>query len=288
VELIADVKPLPRMPAWPIRCGISLIVVAHFAAITVAVTSISTPNYPASPLSVAASEHLQPYLQATLFNNAYRFFAPNPGLPTLFWMRIQNGDGAVRWVELPGEPESTIVRAPYQRRVNMGLQFGSQLLVDKDSNGRARFTPLAESWLSSLVRHIRRKPARATPGEVPSVDMYVLQHNVVMPEQVRDGWTPTDLRTYRIMPLGAFDADGRRLSPEQPIAEQSMAQIVGRMVAMDVHPRLKQLPRDAVLESLPLPSPVTLFIKAHPELLNPALPVEEIAARIDLVLAGVQ
>jgi hypothetical protein len=288
VELIGDVKPTARMPAWPICWMLSVVVVAHFAAILAAVASTATSNFPASPLAVAASEPLQPYLQATLFNNGYRFFAPNPSAPTLFWIRIQNRDGTVRWVELPGEPESTYFRAPYQRRVNLGLQFGTQLFLDKDGEGRARFTSIGEKRLSSLVRHVRHEHLVRSPGDIASFGMYVLQHVVITPEQVRDGWTPTDLRTYRIMPLGEFDAEGCRITPEQPIAEQTMAQIVTRMLWTEVRPRLNKDSREAVLNSLSLPDPVTRFIKGHPQLLDLGPEADEVAAKIDLLLAGVQ
>ena len=285
VELIADMKPNARMPAWPICFLVSAAIVAQLAAISVAVTSVATPNFPPSPLAAAANEHLQHYLKATLFDNSYRFFAPNPAVPLLFWIRIQDRDGTIRWVELPGEPESLYVRAPYQRRLNMGLQFSNQLLVHKDGEGRARFTPLGEAWLASLVRHVRHDYAG---GEVGSVGMYVVQHFVLTPLQIRDGWTPADLRTYRIMPLGDFDAEGRRINPQEPFGEQTTGQLVTRMLWSDVRPRLTKESPVAVLESLSLPGPVASFVKSHPELLNLKPEPDEVAAQIDLLLAGVQ
>lgn len=288
MELINDVKPAARMPGWPICCLVSVVVVAQFGTVLTAVTSASTPNFPASPLAAAASEYLQPYLQATLFNNAYRFFAPNPTTPNLFWISIQNRDGTIRWIELPGEPESKFVRAIYQRRVNLGLQFGNQLLLDKDGEGRARFTPLGEAWLASVVRHVRHDHAETSNGEIAALSMYVLQHNVLSPQQAGEGWTPTDLRTYRIMPLGDFDAVGARIALDQPIAEQSMAQIVTRILWTDARPRLKKETQQAVLDSLPLPAPVAKFVRSHPELLDLPPEAEEVVAHIDLLLAGVK
>jgi len=90
------------------------------------------------------------------------------------------------------------------------------------------------------------------------------------------------------MPLGEFDAEGRRVAPKEPITEQTMAQIVSRMLLADVRPRFKQEPRDAVLGSLSLPIPVTQFVKAHPELLELSPDADEVAAKIELLLAGVQ
>lgn len=282
MELLADVKPAAKMPAWPIRWIVGAAVAAHFATVLLACTSTETPNFPASPLALAASEHVRPYMKATLFDNAYRFFAPNPTTPLLFWIRIENTDGAIRWVELLGEPDSKYVRTSHQRRVNLGAQFGSQLFLEKDPEGRARFTPLGEEWLASLVRHVRHKHA----AEVASFTMYALQHAIVSPQQARDGWTPTDLRTYRIMPVGDFDADGKRVAAKEPVAEQSTAQVVTRMLWTDVRPRLKKETREAVMDSLSLPGPVTRFLKGRPELFDLEVEAGEVTAYIDSLLAG--
>src|SRR5512140_1404644 len=99
------------IPSRSVRRGVSALIAAHLLAIGVAVTSYSSPNFAAPLLAVRASGPLQPYLQATFLNNAYRFFAPNPGTPTVFWFRIQYDDRSVRWVDLPG-PVPRLWRGP--------------------------------------------------------------------------------------------------------------------------------------------------------------------------------
>src|SRR6186713_699684 len=59
------VVPVPAMPSAFTRWIVGLLVVGHFFAIFIAVTSDSSPNYPAPQLAVRASSLLQPYLQAT-------------------------------------------------------------------------------------------------------------------------------------------------------------------------------------------------------------------------------
>jgi hypothetical protein len=286
MELVGVVGPSAKSPAWPVRWALSLLVVGHFFAILVAVTSTSTPGFRGSQLATTAAEHVQPYLEATFFNNGYRFFAPNPNLPTLFWMRLQNEAGNVRWVELPGEPQSPVLRETYQRRLNLAGQLGVQMLPDVDSVGRTRFTPLGEAWLASALRHVCHEEAQAAGSAVTAADVYILQHAVLTPEQVREGWTPIDLRTYQAKYVGGFDAEGRRQPQEDRVPELAMGQLVAAMLATDVHSRLKGEARETILASLSLPHPVAAFVRSHPELLDPALTPDEAAAGVDQLLTG--
>jgi hypothetical protein len=287
MEAVIPIGPMTPSPF--VRRSASAIILAHFLAIAVAVTSYSTPNYPAPQLAVMASRPLQPYLQATFLNNAYRFFAPNPGTPTHFWLRLQYQDGHVLWTELPGRPDSPLLRAGYQRRLNLALMLGAQLAPDPSRNGETRFTPLGETCLASVVRHVVHEHPRADSGDKPvpaaSVGLYVAQHAVVTPHQVRDGWTPNDLRTYRAVFVGVFGADGEPKGAPRPILEQSMSQVVASILWADVHPRLRKQPADAVLEALRLPRPVNEFLERHPSLLDPSRPAEASRERVEQCIA---
>ena len=43
----------------------------------------------------------RPYLQITHLNNAYHFYAPEPGPVAIVWFRVRFADGAVAWVRCP-------------------------------------------------------------------------------------------------------------------------------------------------------------------------------------------
>src|SRR5690349_19860336 len=53
----------PAMPSTFTRWIVGVLVVGHLFAIFIAVTSDSSPNFPAPQLAVRASSSLQPYLQ---------------------------------------------------------------------------------------------------------------------------------------------------------------------------------------------------------------------------------
>jgi hypothetical protein len=267
---------------------VGALVVGHLFAIFIAVTSDSSPNYPAPQLAVRASSSLQPYLQATFLNNSYRFFAPNPGTPTVLWFRVQYQDRSVRWVEAPGRA-GALLRAPYQRRLNLAVQFGQYLVPDPAKDGKKALTPLGQSLLQSFVRHVAwafpRQSPDGSPLPVRNVGVYSLLHGVILPEQVRDGWEPTDLRTYRATFLGAYTAAGERVDEFRPaVVDQTIAYVVAGIVEVDVLPRRASFGADAAaLSELSLPEPVQRLLIRHPELLA-AAPGADLKGRLEALV----
>jgi hypothetical protein len=224
-------------------------------------------------------------LQATFLNNAYRFFAPNPGVPTHLWFRLQSSDGTIRWTELSGRPDSALIRGAYQRRLNLSLLVGQQVQPDPARDGKLRLTPLGETSLASVIRRVVSDDSPSSP--VSTVGVYLVQHGVITPQQIREGWTPTDLRTYRPMFLGVFNANGESKDKARPIAEQPISQMTAGILWADIHPLLRNSNADPIadLESLHLPDPVRLFLNEHPELLDASLPADGLSERIERLTA---
>jgi hypothetical protein len=276
----------PALPSTFVRRVASVLIALHLSAIFIAVTSDASPNYPAPLLAARAAGPLQPYLQATFLNNSYRFFAPNPGTPTVLWFRVQYQDRSVRWVELPGRAD--LVRAPYQRRLNVAVQFSQYLAPDPAGEGKTKtITPLGQTLLKSFVRHVAwAYPRHAADGKsspVRNVGAYCLWHGVILPEQVRAGWEPTDLRTYRAVFLGAYAADGERIDEFRPAAiDQSMAYVTAGILEVDVLPRHASKGADALAE-LQLPEPVQRLLRRHPELLT-AAPGADLKGRLEALV----
>ncbi|MFO0809901.1 MAG: hypothetical protein U0746_14870 [Gemmataceae bacterium] len=279
------------MPSPLARRAVGTLVIAHLAAIGVAVTSFSSPGFPAPQLAARAAGPLQPYLQATFLNNAYRFFAPNPGTPTVLWFRVQYQDRSVRWVEVPGRSD-VVVRAPYQRRLNLAVQFGAYVVPDPTGGDKKTLAPVGETLLQSAVRHVAwAYPQDAADGSVQpvrSVGVYAVLHGVVLPEQARAGWEPTDLRTYRPTFVGAYTADGERVDEFRPtVVDQPIAHVTAGIVEVDVLPRLREPggDRDAVLAALSLPEPIHGALIRHPELLA-AAPGDDLKRRVEALTAN--
>jgi hypothetical protein len=272
-----------------VRLALSLLIGAHFVAIVLAVTSYSSPGFPAPVLAVRAATIAQPYLQLTFLNSAYRFFAPNPGTPIVFWFRVQYTDGQVRWIELPGR-STPLWRAPYQRRLNLALQVGQHLSFVPQANGTQVLAPMGRLLLESAVRHLAhasaRQDAAGRPLPVVNVGAYCVFHSVVTPAEVRDGWRPADLRSYRPVFVGAYTPGGERIDEFRPtVVEQSIAYVVAGIVDVDVRPAMtgNRTAGDAA-GTVSLPEPVNAFLAQHPELIV-AAPDESLERRVQAMLA---
>jgi hypothetical protein len=115
VALLGSVLVL--MPRVPRRIFASLFVLFHFGGIATAVTAISpgTSGQPAPWLSTQLWMRVyRPYLQFMYLTNAYHFYSPDPGPPTLVWFRIYYDDGKARWLKIPVRNEAPVA-LNYQR-----------------------------------------------------------------------------------------------------------------------------------------------------------------------------
>jgi hypothetical protein len=96
---------------------IVLLVLVHFGGILTAVTSIPPPTSPPPWIPNQLWVHFyRNYLQFMYLNNAYHFYSPEPGPPTLVWFNIDYSDGSSRWVRIP-ERDQFRTRMEYQRRL---------------------------------------------------------------------------------------------------------------------------------------------------------------------------
>lgn len=262
------------MPRMSTRLLVTALVVAHFFTIFVAVTSYSSPGFPAPQLSVRLNARLQPYLQRIFLNNAYRFFAPNPGTPWVFWYRVQFSDGGVSWVEMPGRPDR-ILRARYQRRLNLAIQLGQYVEGVPTSDEKKTLTPVGKALLESTVRHVATAYVRpAVNGSlvtVRNVGVYSVRHGVLLPEQVRAGWEPIDLRTYRATFVGAYTSTGERMDEFRPaLVDQPIARVAAGIIEVDVLTRVRERTgtTETILAEVSLPEPIDRLVRRHSELLT--------------------
>src|SRR5262249_44997980 len=72
-DVSADQAPL--VWSWPVRLGVSLLLIIHLAALVVGPSSVEPSSY----LSVQTWQVFRPYLDAAYLNHGYHFFAPEPG-----------------------------------------------------------------------------------------------------------------------------------------------------------------------------------------------------------------
>lgn len=280
-------------PSPTTRRGVTLLLLVHFFAILTAVTSYSTYQFPAPALAVWANKPLRPYLQLTFLNHAYRFFAPNPGVPTVQWFRVQYQDRSVRWVESP-QPARPWIRMPYMRRLTVALALPQFVQPVPGDPARQQFTDFGQICLASYARHVARLHERTgldgSLVPVKSVGVYCIQHAPLSPEQVRAGWERVDLRTYQATFVGAFSADGTRTDEFRPdLVERPISQVAAGILEVDVYPLLRKNPASdglQVANDLCLPAPVHRLLTRYPELLVPSTGEDNLQERIERVLAG--
>jgi hypothetical protein len=187
-----------------------------------------------------------PYLQFTHLNNAYHFYAPEPGPVTQVWFRLAYADGSSRWVKLPDHDKAPNGLAK-RRWGGLATQTGQlvptpppgtplweRFLRERQEAVRTQGIPLApipfprSNWtippqgqyrepndvakllLSSLVRYVARNWPHPTSPEmrVTGVKAYRIDYHNVPPELWAEGLDPRDPTRYLAFYQGEFNPDG--------------------------------------------------------------------------------
>jgi hypothetical protein len=218
---------------------ISLAILFHFGGIFTAVTTV-----PPIPWITAQmwTYIYRPYLEFMYLSNAYHFYAPEPGPPTLIWAYVKYEDGSGQWVKLPRRQDYPLA-VEYQRRLSL-TESVNQLLPPNGAPAEVRSRRL-EGWTQhgipghpSMAENMQyREPtiyskrmlesysrylARITPHhddpsiKVKSVKIYRVIHALLTQKELADGRDPTRLTTYVPYYQGEFDVDGKLLDPNDP------------------------------------------------------------------------
>lgn len=86
-----------------------VLVALHFGGILTSVTSVPPRNEPAPWLSSQLWIHVyRHYLFFGYLTNAYHFYSPDPGPPTLLWFHVEYEDGRARWIKIPSRHDSPV------------------------------------------------------------------------------------------------------------------------------------------------------------------------------------
>lgn len=170
------------------RLTISLLVLFHFGGICTAALAA-----PPSPWLVTQiwTRIYRPYLEFMYLNNAYHFYAPEPGASNYVWLRLiyvdPEGQEVGVWYKAPrvdgdGRPQHHVA-LEYQRYVAMteGLvpTEGSVAIVVIDEAGRADYAPFFKRRMAAVPNQGIvvgvEKPAVAIPFDptVPQAQQYM-------------------------------------------------------------------------------------------------------------------
>lgn len=144
VVLVASLIVL--LPLIGRKIAISVLMLAHFLGILTAVTAVPAHGQMPWLPTYAWSQVYRPYLAFAYMNNAYHFYSPEPGPPTLVWCLIEyetdvRTDKPYRWVKLTTRDQCT-TRLEYQR-----------ILALAESVNRKQVVPTAK-WVALRNRRM--------------------------------------------------------------------------------------------------------------------------------------
>jgi hypothetical protein len=123
------------LPSWGRRVAVSVLIVLHFGGIVTAVTSADNGWLPNQLWNL----FYRPYLQFMYLNNAYHFYAPEPGPAPLLWFCIEYQEDPIgfrnfRWVKVPTIDKDGEHLRPDGSRLWPNLEFTRRLSLAESAN----------------------------------------------------------------------------------------------------------------------------------------------------------
>jgi hypothetical protein len=248
------------LPRAARRLAISLLVLFHFGGIFTAVNSV-----PPQPWwsTIAFAYVYRPYLEFLYMQNAYHFYAPEPGPPCMMWFYVKYEDGTHQWVKIPRREDFPLA-VEYQRRLSMTESINQLLPVSQVTSAKREERlqaaqlegipvhpsltaelqyraplPYTKLMLETYTRYIaRHTPHPDDPKiKVTGIKVYRTLHWIVTPNDVRRELEPTDPTTYLPYYQGEYTADGQLKDPNDPL-------LYWLIPIIRTSPSLKEEPKD--------------------------------------------
>jgi hypothetical protein len=238
---------LVLIPRLARRIVVSFLVLFHFGCILTAVTAVEPNGQPAPWLSQQLwSRVYRPYICFMYLGNAYHFYSPDPGPPSLLWFRIHYKDKTARWYKIPTRGEDPVAlhyqrflalaegtNKPVQRLPLTAIPLPDgrlqqhPLVIKRWQAGLAHNPPipLPSGWLDShyqepqflakeLASSYARHVAHAESKPVESIQVYRITHLIPQVYEIAEGGSPLDETKYAAFFMGRFDPEGRLMDPD--------------------------------------------------------------------------
>jgi hypothetical protein len=282
-------------PELPLKVLASLFVAWHFFAIFCAVTATSTSIVHPAPLpAVQLARSNYWYREALFFNNAYRFYVPDPGPVQTMWFRLEyegpRGRSIAYWYEVPRRDQFS-TRMAYQRHLSVTMLLQMQGF---DPTRPEQLHPLSEVMQASYIRHVAhqfpRHPNANEAKELKQIDVYHVGRTAYPTGyQIQRGLYLDDPRWYRPVFYASYKPDGSKLelSPAKRILRETLPQLVQGLLAQgqdqptysdlfpvtaefllyDYHPLVYEMGYESktALELVNPPAPMARLLREVPE-----------------------
>jgi hypothetical protein len=238
---------LVLLPMVARKIVVSLLILLHFGNILVAVTSVPPPNGPAPWVSVQLWAHFyRPYASFMYLNNAYHFYSPEPGPPTLAWFYVRYTDKSGRWIKLPSRKDSP-TPLHFQRTLALtesinvinhntppnyqqlasarrlaGKIYDPEIPLPIETAPIIAYQPPEEysrvmvAAYARYVAHHWPHPDDNPEATVKTVKAYRLIHQIISAPQIEEGMSANDPVFDWPYFMGEFNADGVMLDPTDP------------------------------------------------------------------------
>lgn len=245
------VPPPSKAPAL-VKWIVSLVLLFHFTAIISHVLSGGGPF-----VMRQLSTLFRPYLKTMWLDNAYRFYAPDPGPTDVLWFHLNYADGSTRWTQVPRR-EDFYFRMPFQRHMSIALLASmmveqepvpardnneslARILASNTPIMRTVLTPVGEIFYRSYARHIARtdKQHPRTHAELASMDCYLVKYNIRSPFEMRMKLDMYDPRMLRILQVATFTPDGLICNHEEGFKEKAADDLFIELIQNEITPLLE-------------------------------------------------
>lgn len=245
-------QPAQGSPARYVKLIVSLLILFHFSAILSHVLSGGGVF-----VMRQLSSLYRPYLKTMWLDNAYRFYAPNPGDTEVLWYKLQYEDGSTRWTQVPRR-EDYYLRMPFQRTMSLAL-LGSMMierepvnpkedsasvanvLVNNQVAMKSVLTASGEIFFRSYARHIGRKervhPVTGSP--LVSMDCFLVHYQIRNPIQMRMNVDMYDPRMLDIQLIATFSPEGVMSNFQQGFKDKAADDLFVELIQNEILPLLE-------------------------------------------------
>lgn len=245
------------LPLRTRRVALSLLVLFHFTGMAVTITSIDPPGAAGPWVSKQLWTWVyRPYLSFLYLTNAYHFYSPDPGPPSLLWFAVRDEEGDYRWVKLPERANSpvgmhyqrllalpehsfspmpwpilpTAVRGGWEmiyhrRELGSILEYPTPdgprvipMVADVDLSAQYREpNAVSKQIMGSLARRVFwTEQAKQPRRKIKSVKIYRVTHQILTPAELAAGTSPLAKEKHWPYFLGEYDGAGRLIDSLDP------------------------------------------------------------------------
>jgi hypothetical protein len=232
---------LVLLPPVGRKVAVSLLVIGHFANTFVQTTTVPVGGNSPFLMNNAYAYVFRYYSSFMYLSNAFHFYSPDPGPPTLLWFHVRYTDGSTRWIKFPdraADPvplhyqrllaltESTNQTVPQlpqdfeqiaRRRNIAGNLYNPPIPVLPNQPALSQYQPpsdYAQMMVAAYARYIARTYAHPDGKDtdpaatVAGVKVYRVIHQIIQPPDLAAGKSPFAKDLDAPFFQGEFTADG--------------------------------------------------------------------------------